>query len=82
MRPPTRVEGDEPSGSSAERSLRLLAQLARTTPGLVAVELLPDGDDCRLRTPGVNDCTQLGQDTLRQMLLPVLVLELSRAAPH
>jgi IclR family transcriptional regulator, acetate operon repressor len=28
MRPPMRVEGDEPSGSSAERSLRLLAQLA------------------------------------------------------
>ena len=28
MRPPMRVDGDEPSGSSAERSLRLLAQLA------------------------------------------------------
>jgi DNA-binding IclR family transcriptional regulator len=28
MRPSTKVEGDEPSGSSAERSLRLLAQLA------------------------------------------------------
>ena len=61
---------------------RLLAQLARTTPGLVAVELLSSGDECRLRTPGAADCTQLGLDALRQMLLPVLVLELSRAAQH
>lgn len=61
---------------------RLLAQLNRSTPGLVSVEVLPGGDECSLRTPGVNEATQLGLDALRQMLLPVLVLELSRAAPH
>jgi hypothetical protein len=61
---------------------RLLAQLARNAPGLVAVEVLPGGDECSLRTAGVNDRTQLGLDALRQMLLPVLVLELSRAAQH
>jgi hypothetical protein len=61
---------------------RLLAQLARDTPGLVAVEVLPGGDECSLSTPGVNDSTQLGLDALRPMLLPVLVLELSRSAQH
>lgn len=59
---------------------RLLAQLTRSTPGLVAVEVLPGGDECSLSAPGVNDSTQLGLDALRPMLLPVLVLELSRAA--
>ncbi len=59
---------------------RLIEQLARSTSRLVAVEVLPGGDECSLSTPGVNDRTQVGLDALRQMLLPVLVLELSRAA--
>ena len=53
--------------------------LASRAPDFVAVEVLPSGDDCNLRTPGVNACTQLGIDALRPMLLPVLVLEISRA---
>jgi len=61
---------------------RLLAQLTRNTPGVVAVEVLPSGDECSLATPGISESTQLGMDALRQMLLPVLVLELSRAAQH
>jgi hypothetical protein len=59
---------------------QLIAQLTRSSARLVAVEVLPGGDECSLSTPGVNDRTQLGLDALRQMLLPVLVLELSRAA--
>jgi hypothetical protein len=53
--------------------------LAMRSPQFVAVEVLPTGDDCNLHAPGANTCTQLGVDALRQMLLPVLVLETGRA---
>lgn len=68
------------SGIASDALAHLLVQLAQSAPGLVTVEVLPGGDECSLSTPGVNEATQLGLDALRQMLLPVLVLELSRAA--
>lgn len=60
----------------------LRAKLARSAPHMVAVEVRPGDDDCSLSTPGANGCTQLGHDALRRMLLPVLVLELGRAAQN
>lgn len=68
------------SGIASDALAHLLVQLAQSAPGLVTVEVLPGGDECSLSTPGVNEATQLGLDALRQMLLPVLVLELSRAS--
>lgn len=57
----------------------LLADLGRTAPGAVLVEVLPAGQDCELSTAGGNPVTRLGIDALRHMLLPVLVLEMGRA---
>jgi hypothetical protein len=57
----------------------LLADLGRTAPGAVLVEVLPAGQDCELSATVGTPVTRLGIDALRHMLLPVLVLEMGRA---
>ncbi len=58
----------------------LRAQLGHSAPGVVHIEVLPSGEDCTLSLPGASPVTQLGMGALRNMLLPVLVLELGRAS--
>jgi hypothetical protein len=58
----------------------LLADLGRTAPGAVLVEILPAGQDCELSASGGNPVTRLGVDALRHRLLPVLALEMGRAS--
>lgn len=58
----------------------LLADLGRTAPGAVLVEVLPAGQDCECSAAGGNPVTRLGIDALRHMLLPVLAREMGRAS--
>lgn len=56
----------------------LLADLGRNAPSVVLVEVLPEGQDCEMSAAGTNPVTRLGIDALRNMLVPVLLLEMGR----
>lgn len=66
------------SAFQGEALKALLADLHRSAPGSVLLEVLPAGEDCELSAIGGNPVTRLGIDALRQMLVPVLLLDLGR----
>jgi len=68
------------SGFQSDALGTLLSQLDQTVPGVVLIEVLPIGQDCEMSTAGTNPVTRLGVDALRNMLVPVMVLELGRAS--
>ncbi len=67
------------SAFQGEALAALLADLDRSAPGAVLIEVLPAGQDCEMSAVGINPVTRLGPDALRNMLVPVMVLELGRA---
>ena len=66
------------SAFNGETMAALLQMLDASAPGVALIEVLPSGQDCDMSTPGGNPATRLGLDALRNMLLPVMVLELGR----
>ena len=66
------------SAFQSEGLAALLADLGHSAPSMVLVEVLPAGQDCEMSEAGTNPVTRLGIDALRNMLVPVLLLEMGR----